>query len=497
MTSCRLYALSIALIVSAASHAAGLALSVDGKEVPVCEFTREYDYATFVYDGATTELEVRAPDAIGEASVSPLVYPAGERVSSDRLAFTAEGAVRRLVEIDGRRLVLGGHRRGTYVPRNIGVGLKDIVSFGADPTGRVSSSPAIAKAIAAVKEHGGGTVFVPSGTFLFTEPIVIGSGMELFLDAGAVLKADAASKGFGRRGYKSSLKLDFTWLIYTEENTRGASIRGYGVIDGSGTDMRLKHKLLATVVAPIGADGFTMEGVTVVDGAFWTVVPARCSRLVVSDVRIYNDVQQLYENDAIDICDCQDVLVKDVFAVSEDDTFSTKTWQQSANGIAGEWYGEPRENRDVVFDNCFGWTHCGAFKVGDGNFQAHRRITFRNCQSYRSMSALKVTHGYGTEPAEDIVFENIDIEGFGGRDRTAKWMDFYLLSDGPVNNVTVRNVNIRPGRGFDATLKGKNDRFFYDDVTIEGIVIAGQPVHSLEDMRITNRNAYVRNLIVR
>ena len=139
----------------------------------------------------------------------------------------------------------------------------------------------------------------------------------------------------------------------------------------------------------------------------------------------------------------------------------------------------------------------GTFKVGDGNFQAHRRITFRNCQSYRSMSALKVTHGYGTEPAEDIVFENIDIEGFGGRNPTAKWMDFYLLSDGPVNNVTVRNVNIRPERGFDATLKGKNDRFFYDDVTIEGIVIAGQPVHSLEDMRITNRNAYVRNLIVR
>src|SRR5881227_2789315 len=66
-------------------------------------------------------------------------------------------------------------------------GAYDIRSFGAVAGGKTKCTKAIAKAIATATNKGGGTIYVPPGTFL-TGPIHLQSHITLYLDAGAVLK---------------------------------------------------------------------------------------------------------------------------------------------------------------------------------------------------------------------------------------------------------------------------------------------------------------------
>src|SRR5437773_8280985 len=66
----------------------------------------------------------------------------------------------------------------------------NILDYGARNDGSARATDAIRKAIQAAKAAGGGTVYIPAGTYV-TGPIELVSNMTLYVDAGATLRFPA------------------------------------------------------------------------------------------------------------------------------------------------------------------------------------------------------------------------------------------------------------------------------------------------------------------
>ena len=63
----------------------------------------------------------------------------------------------------------------------------NVVSNGADRTGKVKCTEIINMLIEKLASDGGGTLFFPGGTYL-TGPIIMKSNITLYIDAGATIK---------------------------------------------------------------------------------------------------------------------------------------------------------------------------------------------------------------------------------------------------------------------------------------------------------------------
>jgi polygalacturonase len=107
----------------------------------------------------------------------------------------------------------------------IPAGTFDITSNGAVGNGTTDNTAAVQAALNAASAAGGGTVVVPSGTFL-SGPITIGSSTRLQLSAGAILRM------LPRASYPSAT----TAFITSTGSTHDIEISGSGTIDGQGQD---------------------------------------------------------------------------------------------------------------------------------------------------------------------------------------------------------------------------------------------------------------------
>ncbi|HEY7374981.1 MAG TPA: glycosyl hydrolase family 28 protein [Polyangia bacterium] len=102
----------------------------------------------------------------------------------------------------------------------------NVTSNGAAGDNKTDNTAAIQATLDAAAAAGGGTVTVPSGTFL-SGPIVIGSSTNLVLSSGAVLKMlPRASYGSG----------DTPFITATTSSAHDIAITGSGTIEGQGQD---------------------------------------------------------------------------------------------------------------------------------------------------------------------------------------------------------------------------------------------------------------------
>src|SRR5690625_2276486 len=110
----------------------------------------------------------------------------------------------------------------------------NITQFGADDSGAALSSKAIEAAFEAAEKAGGGTVYVPAGTYL-SGPIKLRSNTNLHLDAGSVIKFsnDVADYPVLRQRWEGAETTVYAPLLYGEE-LENVSVTGYGLLDGQG-----------------------------------------------------------------------------------------------------------------------------------------------------------------------------------------------------------------------------------------------------------------------
>jgi polygalacturonase len=488
-----------------ACHAASTTfqVKVSGVSVPVVKLWGVYEYAHYSFSGATT-ITISVPQNITSYSISPLAYNITGIVNGKALRLELSQSRYLIIKINNYPdLVIAADDLETDVPPASGEGIFNIVSsYGADPTGSNLCTTAIQSAIDAASSFGNGIVYIPQGVFLSSN-IRLKSNIKIYMAPGAVIRGTGNGADYRKFYQKNSIPMEGTWFLFTERNVTNIKIYGRGIIDGNGYEMRMNAstKMLMTLLMPLQCSNFTVDGILFRDSGLWGTTLTRSNDLTFLNTKHFNENNNLLEDDAVDVQECQNVLFKHSIAISEDDTYSTKTWNANTD-IADNWYDSPENLDNVVFDDCVAWSRCATFKVGFGVCQPQNNIVFKNSISYRSMRAIAVNHKYCPQPASNILFENIDIENFWprtGSSNICRWLEFDMEEEGGrLEGIHVKNVRVRHVGQVPSVIKGLSAATKIKNITLENIYMYSddQPAKTLQEMNITNTNNYIENLTI-
>ena len=147
--------------------------------------------------------------------------------------------------------------------------------------------------------------------------IEIGSGQTLYLAGGAVVKGGVIAQG---------------------DNIK---ICGRGILDGS--DWEWRTGPTPTVIAIRGTN-IEVSGITIRGASHWTIVPRHSRNVTVRNVKLCNS--RVQNDDGINPCNSQDVLISDCFIRSDDDCVALK-------GL--DFDGENNNVERITVENCILW----------------------------------------------------------------------------------------------------------------------------------------------
>ena len=297
----------------------------------------------------------------------------------------------------------------------------DVLSFGAIGDGQHDDTAAIQAAIDTCCQHGGGRVTLPGGRIYRAGLLVLGSHLELHLEAGAVLKGsdDLSAYRFDRhadstpqaRAVPSYVNCEYNgapvhYFLYAKD-CENLSITGRGIIDGNeeifyGEVTKWHIEGLFYPRAPMlfaeNVAQLTIEGVTFRRSAFWTVHLVGCRDVLISGIRILNNLR-MANCDGIDPDHCQNVRIQGCHIECADDCIVFK------NTAAAMQYG-PCEN--ITVTGCTLVSTSAAIKFGSESEALFRNIIVENCVISRSNRGISLQL---RDPGsiENVLFHNIII----------------------------------------------------------------------------------------
>ena len=296
----------------------------------------------------------------------------------------------------------------------------NILSFGAVGDGLTDDTAAIQSAIDTCCHNGGGKVVLPGGHVYRTGTLVLGSHLELHLEAGAVLKGSDHLEDYrlfdssapSKRNVPSYVNCEYAgapthYFLYAKD-CQDLSITGRGIIDGNeeifyGEVTKWHIEGLFYPRAPMlfveNASQITIEGVTFRRSAFWTVHLVGCRDVLISGIRILNNLR-MANCDGIDPDHCQNVRIEGCHIECADDCIVFK------NTAAAMHYG-PCEN--ITVTNCTLISTSAAIKFGSESEAPFRNIIVSNCAISRSNRGISIMlRDKGS--IENVLFHNITIQ---------------------------------------------------------------------------------------
>lgn len=273
--------------------------------------------------------------------------------------------------------------------------------------------------------------------------IVVASDQILYLAGGAVVKGGVLAQG---------------------QNIR---IQGRGILDGSDWEWR---KGPTPHVISIRGTNVVVSGITIRGASHWTIVPRDSCQITVRNVKICGG--RVQNDDGINPCNSQDVLITDCFIRSDDDCVALK----------GLRFDAPNSNVErITVENSVLWCdRARVFLLGHESRAAFMRdIVLRN---------LDIIHFRMTpfllEPGEemfleDMLVENVRIHGEGQRElvRLRPVVNQYMRNKVPghIRNVRFRDVTLagRPGE-YQIRIEGADADHSVQSVSFADMIVAGE-----------------------
>jgi len=293
-----------------------------------------------------------------------------------------------------------------------------ITSFGAIGDGKQSNTEAFRKTIGACRDHGGGQVVVPAGTFL-TGPIELTSKMALVLEKGATIRGSENFKDYeatDRNGKTSVIP-----LIGGKKLTNVA-IRGEGTIDGAGSLWWKRFRAERAAGVPQQGQPRTagqpqesprpklilltdcsrilIQGVTLKDSPQFHLVPQRCHEVTIEDVNITAPADSP-NTDAIDPTSSRNLIIRRCVIDVGDDNVVVKS-----NPNDG-----PTE--DVLVTDCV-FKHGHGASVGSNIGGGIRNVTFQNITFEGTDNGIRIKSARDRGGlVENIVYRNLTMKNVG------------------------------------------------------------------------------------
>ena len=251
-----------------------------------------------------------------------------------------------------------------------------------------------------------------------------------------------------------------------------------------------------------GCSDVTVEGLVLRDPDVWCFSLFGCARVDVANVKLVGLWR--YNADGIDVCNCQDVTVRDCFVRSYDDALVVK-------GLKSAYDKQPVRN--VRFSRCTLWCDWGrAMEIGAETCAPEiENVVFEDCDIVRTTDiAMDIQHG-DRAAVRDIRFANIrvEIDATNPRPRMQKAPgETYAGSDqekhcpalmtlviyktgyskdearGTIRNVLFKNIDVLGPLQPPSSFRGFDPEHGVDGVTIENLRFNGQPVRDAAAARL-------------
>ena len=207
--------------------------------------------------------------------------------------------------------------------------------FGIESNGVSLNTTSIQKAIDHIHENGGGRLVFDVGRFM-TGTIYLKSNVTLHLKEGAVLIGSLNPFDYTRKGW-------WTAMIFAHDQ-ENIGITGQGVIDGRGYQVGLNvlnmvHKgilkdnylrndranegLRPQNIYFKGCRNIVIRGIILKNPASWNQQYDQCNNLLVENITV--DSKNYWNNDGIDIVDCDSVIVRNSYFDASDDAICLKS----------------------------------------------------------------------------------------------------------------------------------------------------------------------------
>lgn len=264
--------------------------------------------------------------------------------------------------------------------------------FGIYSDGVTLNTRSIQFGIDYIHQHGGGRLVFDVGRFL-TGSIHLKSNTTLHLLEGAVLLGVLNPLDYDRKIY--------TALIFAHDQ-QNIAITGKGVIDGQGRQVArnvaaMVHKGLIKdafrndrpeveirpkLIYFRSCENILIRGVTMRNSAAWVQTYDQCKKLRVDSITV--DSRAFWNNDGIDIVDCDSVAITNSYIDAADD------------GICLKSHDPKSICQNILIRNCTIRSSANAIKFGTaslGGFRNIRIINNKVFDTYRSAIALEAVDG--------------------------------------------------------------------------------------------------------
>lgn len=314
-----------------------------------------------------------------------------------------------------------------------------VSDFGAKNDGFTINTSTIQKAIDFVHEQGGGRLIFETGSYV-TGSIYLKSNVTLHLEQGAAILG--STNPFD---YIKDAKIGWMSMIFAV-NQENIGITGKGTINGRGflTAYNMVNYIHRGIYTdPLKYDrpnetnrpqniyfreckNIRIVDITLRDPGSWNQTYDQCQNLYVD--HIYVDSKSYWNNDGIDIVDCDGVVIKNSYFDAADDVICFKS--HSAEHMC----------QNVVVDNCVGRSSANGLKFGTvsrGGFKNFKITNLTIFDTFRSAITLAAVDG---GEIENIVIDGVRSINTGNviylrlGDRWAKGKKPYM------KNVTISNV---------------------------------------------------------
>lgn len=359
----------------------------------------------------------------------------------------------------------------------------NIVNYGAKADTTVLSTLAIQQAIDDCSKAGGGRVVVPTGIYKIGT-IQLRSNVNLHLEHGATLYGSTDLKDY--RPMKSSYvslrtQTETIQLVYAD-SVSNIVIDGYGTIDGRGRTFKKLSWNDEGITRPhllrfIQSHDIIVRDITLRNSGCWMQHYLACDRLRLDGIKVFN--RNNYNNDALDLDGCHEVVVTGMTADSDDDAITLKSTS-------------PRLCENISITGCVVSSHCNAIKLGTETNGGFRNINISGCvvkPSYdqqekffgqwigTSAISLEIVDG-GT--LENVNVSNITVQGtespvfvrLGNRAR-GYCNGVPVSGVGSINGIHIDNIQVSGAGRYGCSITG----------------LPGHPVENVTLSRITIRHA--------